>query len=179
MDEIQVERDDNGVVTLTLDRPHVKNAIVGEMWEELRRIFQDVTQNERDRVLVITGAGSGIGRALAAGFCEDGAQVVGFGRRSAAIEETSSNPCGNRRTASPCDLVVGPELSAGCQLTNGSSRVCASMRARSREQSMRVPSSLRCRNIVSGGGMRRKPWRKTSRIPASRARSIRFELPKS
>lgn len=57
MEEILVERDENGVVTLTLNRPQVKNAIAGDMWEELRRIFQEVTQTESDRVLVITGAG--------------------------------------------------------------------------------------------------------------------------
>jgi 2-(1,2-epoxy-1,2-dihydrophenyl)acetyl-CoA isomerase len=55
--EILVERSSDGVVTLTLNRPHVKNAIAGEMWEDLRRVFQEVTQNEADRVLVITGAG--------------------------------------------------------------------------------------------------------------------------
>src|SRR5688500_3087799 len=42
-----------------------------------------------ERVVLITGAGSGIGRALAAGFCSDGAQVLGFGRTSAALEETA------------------------------------------------------------------------------------------
>jgi 2-(1,2-epoxy-1,2-dihydrophenyl)acetyl-CoA isomerase len=57
MEEILLGRDDNGVVTLTLNRPHVKNAILGDMWEELRRIFQEVTQTDSDRVLVITGAG--------------------------------------------------------------------------------------------------------------------------
>jgi len=57
MNEILVERDENGVVTLTLNRPHVKNAVAGDMWEELRCIFQEVTRTESDRVLVITGAG--------------------------------------------------------------------------------------------------------------------------
>ncbi|MBW2231292.1 MAG: enoyl-CoA hydratase/isomerase family protein [Deltaproteobacteria bacterium] len=57
MDEILVDRDERGVVTLTLNRPQVKNAIVGDMWEELQRIFQEVTRRESDRVLVVTGAG--------------------------------------------------------------------------------------------------------------------------
>lgn len=42
-----------------------------------------------NKVVVITGAGSGIGRALAAGFCADGARVVGFGRSPESLEETS------------------------------------------------------------------------------------------
>ncbi len=57
MDELRVDRADNGVVTLTLDRPRLKNAISEPMWEELRRIFQEVAQRDSDRVLVITGAG--------------------------------------------------------------------------------------------------------------------------
>jgi NAD(P)-dependent dehydrogenase (short-subunit alcohol dehydrogenase family) len=42
-----------------------------------------------NKVVVITGAGSGIGRALAVGFAEDGASVVGFGRRRDALEATA------------------------------------------------------------------------------------------
>ncbi len=56
MDELLVERSGNGVVTLTLNRPRVKNAISVSMWEELRRVFLDVPQREADRVLVVTGA---------------------------------------------------------------------------------------------------------------------------
>jgi NAD(P)-dependent dehydrogenase (short-subunit alcohol dehydrogenase family) len=40
-------------------------------------------------VVVVTGAGGGIGRALAIGFSRDGATVVGVGRRTAALEETA------------------------------------------------------------------------------------------
>ena len=57
MKEIRVERDDHGVVTLTINRPHRKNAVKFEMWDELRRIFQEVSQSTSDRVLVITGEG--------------------------------------------------------------------------------------------------------------------------
>ena len=56
-DALQVERGPNGVVTLTLNRPHVKNAISGPMWEPLEQIFREVRETESDRVLVITGAG--------------------------------------------------------------------------------------------------------------------------
>ncbi|MGA2411079.1 MAG: SDR family oxidoreductase [Candidatus Binataceae bacterium] len=38
--------------------------------------------------VVITGAGSGIGRALAAGFTSDGYVVAGLGRTASALEET-------------------------------------------------------------------------------------------
>lgn len=44
----------------------------------------------QDKVVVVTGAGSGIGRGLAAGFCRDGARVIGFGRKAADLEATAS-----------------------------------------------------------------------------------------
>jgi NAD(P)-dependent dehydrogenase (short-subunit alcohol dehydrogenase family) len=50
-----------------------------------------------DKVVVVTGAGSGIGRALAQGFCADGANVVGIGRTAASLEETA-RLCGSKMT---------------------------------------------------------------------------------
>lgn len=47
------------------------------------------------RLVIVTGAGSGIGRALAQGFCSDGATVLGIGRSSATLEETA-RACGGR-----------------------------------------------------------------------------------
>ncbi|HID82161.1 MAG TPA: SDR family oxidoreductase [Chromatiales bacterium] len=44
----------------------------------------------KDKVIVLTGAGSGLGRALAEGFAKHGAIVVGFGRREAALKETAA-----------------------------------------------------------------------------------------
>ncbi|MFG1863491.1 SDR family NAD(P)-dependent oxidoreductase [Microbispora bryophytorum] len=41
------------------------------------------------RIVVVTGAGSGIGRATALAFAEAGAQVLGVGRRAQALEETA------------------------------------------------------------------------------------------
>jgi 2-(1,2-epoxy-1,2-dihydrophenyl)acetyl-CoA isomerase len=55
-DSILLDRSEDGVVTLTLNRPRFKNAISLEMWEPLRQAFQDVARSTSDRVLVITGA---------------------------------------------------------------------------------------------------------------------------
>jgi 3-oxoacyl-[acyl-carrier protein] reductase len=50
------------------------------------------------KVVVVTGAGSGIGQALAAGFNADGAQVVGFDRNAAGLDETR-RMCGGSMVA--------------------------------------------------------------------------------
>src|ERR1700733_8751297 len=57
-DDLLVNRDD-GVVTLTLNRPDKLNSITGAMWGDLRDVFDDVATNRDDRVLVVTGAGKG------------------------------------------------------------------------------------------------------------------------
>jgi len=51
-----VERDD-GVVTVTMNRPERKNAANGTMWRELLEAFDDVAGDRDARVLVLTGAG--------------------------------------------------------------------------------------------------------------------------
>jgi 2-(1,2-epoxy-1,2-dihydrophenyl)acetyl-CoA isomerase len=56
METLLVERDD-GVVTLTLNRPEKKNAVNDRMWDELHTVFAEVATNDADRVLVVTGAG--------------------------------------------------------------------------------------------------------------------------
>jgi enoyl-CoA hydratase/carnithine racemase len=57
MPEILVERA-GGLVTVTLNRPDRLNAITNDMWEELARIFHEVSHRADDRVLVVTGAGT-------------------------------------------------------------------------------------------------------------------------
>ncbi|HTT87891.1 MAG TPA: enoyl-CoA hydratase [Acidimicrobiales bacterium] len=51
-----VERQD-GVVTVTLNRPERKNAANGAMWQELHAAFEEAARRREDRVVVVTGAG--------------------------------------------------------------------------------------------------------------------------
>jgi 2-(1,2-epoxy-1,2-dihydrophenyl)acetyl-CoA isomerase len=57
METLVLERADNGVVTLTLNRPERKNAMNAAMFNELLAVFREVDASTTDRVLVITGAG--------------------------------------------------------------------------------------------------------------------------
>jgi enoyl-CoA hydratase/carnithine racemase len=56
METLQVERAE-GVVTITLDRPRVKNAMNAAMWDELLDTLADVAVTPSDRAVVVTGAG--------------------------------------------------------------------------------------------------------------------------
>jgi len=56
LDSITVDRRD-GVVTITMNRPHRKNAIDAAMWDELLAEFQAIGRSADDRALVLTGAG--------------------------------------------------------------------------------------------------------------------------
>ena len=60
----------------------------------------------RPKVAIVTGAGSGIGRAVAIGLLEDGYSVVLAGRRKAMLEETlqSAGECRAHARAVPTDV---------------------------------------------------------------------------
>ncbi|MFF9204070.1 enoyl-CoA hydratase/isomerase family protein [Streptomyces sp. NPDC014986] len=49
--------DTEGVRTLTLNRPHRRNAIDAELWEALRTALDDAGRDRSVRALVLTGAG--------------------------------------------------------------------------------------------------------------------------
>jgi 2-(1,2-epoxy-1,2-dihydrophenyl)acetyl-CoA isomerase len=46
----------DGVVTITLNRPHKKNAIDGVMWDELLATFRELALDSTARAIVLTGA---------------------------------------------------------------------------------------------------------------------------
>ncbi len=56
MQTLQVERAD-GVLTITFDRPEKRNAINGQMWDELMEVFTTAVASSDDRCIVLTGAG--------------------------------------------------------------------------------------------------------------------------
>lgn len=56
MDTLLVDRDDAGVVQVTMNRPQKRNALNTPMWDELLEVFEEVADAPGDRVLVLTGA---------------------------------------------------------------------------------------------------------------------------
>ena len=78
METILVERGDGdeGVVTVTLNRPEKRNALNPQMAFELLETFRTIAARPEDRVLVLTGAGDG--------FCS-GADLTGDNRETHAL----------------------------------------------------------------------------------------------
>ena len=72
LETLLVDVEQNGVVTVTMNRPEKKNAANGTMWDELRQTWDEIALDPSVRCVVMTGAGDG--------FCS-GADLGGGGDR--------------------------------------------------------------------------------------------------
>ncbi|MDX1620442.1 MAG: enoyl-CoA hydratase-related protein [Nitriliruptorales bacterium] len=57
-DILRRERDDRGVVTLTLNRPDIRNAFDPDFMTAIRSAFEDLEDDDTVRVVVLTGEGT-------------------------------------------------------------------------------------------------------------------------
>jgi len=69
-------------------------------------------QKLENKVVVITGAGSGVGQATAWRLAEEGVQLVLVGRTEATLQETAARLDPAKTLIYPCD-VAKPEMVAG------------------------------------------------------------------
>ena len=58
-EEVLLRDDENGICTLTLNRPHQYNALSEELIEALQKTFDAIAEDDAVRVVVLTGAGRG------------------------------------------------------------------------------------------------------------------------
>jgi len=67
-----------------------------------------------DRIAIVTGAGSGIGRACALALLAEGWQVTLLGRRADALERTraAAGPAAARAHVQPCDVADAAQVAA-------------------------------------------------------------------
>lgn len=78
-----------------------------------KRRKEGLIMNKVEKVALVTGAGSGIGRAISLRLLEDGFAVVLVGRRRTALEETAAlGPASARTTILPADISKMEEVDA-------------------------------------------------------------------
>lgn len=149
MEKILVTRSDDGVVTLTLNRPERKNAIDGEMWQGLIDIFDEVAASTTDRVLVITGSSDSFcsGADLNAGGAPDAGG--GSGAALNAMRQVGRAALRLHELAKPTIAKVnGVAVGAGCNLALGCDLIVASDTARFSE----ILPGAACRSTSAARG---------------------------
>ncbi len=79
-EQILAEKDD-GVLTITLNRPERLNAWTGQMGQELRETFDDADADDGVRAIIVTGAGRGF---CAGADLEGGGDTFDYSKRDTA-----------------------------------------------------------------------------------------------
>jgi enoyl-CoA hydratase/carnithine racemase len=124
--ETLIVKRDGGVVTITLNRPEKKNAMSGQLFEELHEVVSEVQRRDDDRVLVITGAGGDFcsGADLSAPSSPDAHPID-------RMREIGDVALALHRLSKPAIAKVrGVAVGAGCNLALGCDLIAASEDAR-------------------------------------------------
>ena len=150
-ESILVERDDHGVVTVTMNRPEKKNALSTTMVRELTEVFDEITDSRTDRVLVLTGAGDAFtsGADLTPDTKSGEQAMIGGGAGSALASMRRLGRLVVRLHDIPKPTIAavnGVAVGAGCNLALGCDLIIAADAARFSEIFARRGLSL------DGGG---------------------------
>ena len=132
METIVVERSE-GIATITLNRPEVKNAANALMWEELLAAFDEIGTRPSDKVMVVTGAGDGFCSGADLSFISGGAEGGSGDRRHFIHSMRRVADCAialHRMPKPTIAKVNGVAAGAGCNLALGCDLIVASDTAR-------------------------------------------------
>ena len=118
MDTLQVERA-GGIVTVTFDRPEKRNAINGQMWDELLEVARSIISSADDRCVVLTGAGGAFcsGADLSGDAGERPVhQLAAMRRINAVVQAFHELPQPTIAKVTGVAAGVGMSLALGCDL---------------------------------------------------------------
>ena len=157
MSDLLIEKND-GLLSLTLNRPEQMNAMSGEMVGQATAAVMDVVENKSARAILLTGAGRGFcaGADLSGGGLTDaretieGRMMAGINRLILAIREV------------PVPVVValnGAAAGAGCGLALAGDMIIAG-------QSGKLLTAFARIGAVLDGGM---SWSLTNKLGPARA----------
>ena len=139
---LRTSREGDGVLVLTLDRPHVRNAIDLTTARLLERAVDDAEADSSVRVLVLTGAGSS--------FCA-GMDLAGANRGEVPVTERRG-PLGLTElppTKPMVAAVEGPALAGGFELA-----LCADLVVAAEDSTFGLPEVKRGLLAAAGGLLR-------------------------
>jgi enoyl-CoA hydratase/carnithine racemase len=132
VDAISISRD-QGVATITIDRPEARNALTPELFARLGSLFEEVAANPEDRVLILTG----VGKAFSAGADLSGGGPTlerlgqGYIARGQFAREALAPALALHRLPKPTIAAVnGVAAGGGCNLALGCDIVFAAESAR-------------------------------------------------
>lgn len=126
METLPIERS-GGIVTVTMNRPEKKNAMIPPMWDAMAACFREVATDESVRAVVVTGAGGDFcsGADLWAPPGEEPPhQLTGMRRVNAAVQALHELP------QPTIAKVPGVAAGAGCSLALACDLVVAAPEAR-------------------------------------------------
>jgi 2-(1,2-epoxy-1,2-dihydrophenyl)acetyl-CoA isomerase len=106
MADTLIERRD-GVVTVTFNRPHKRNALSAANWADLEQVTREVARNPADRALVLTGSGGAFSAgADLTGDVGDGSGFTGIEMQGPLHEMRTANELVNRLQRLPKPTVA-------------------------------------------------------------------------
>ncbi|MDY6910848.1 MAG: enoyl-CoA hydratase [Chloroflexota bacterium] len=123
-----LEKDDNGIATITLDRPSKMNSLTEQLIDELVMAINEVSQDSSVKVVILTGSG----RAFCAGGDLD-LPLFSMTNPTDMIQflgRTNQIPLGLRNMAKPVIAAMnGATMGAGCSIAMACDIIIASENA--------------------------------------------------